>query len=337
MPRLKSIVQLSTNHSFKQPIHHSIYFTRNFGNSYDLSKDFNAYDWILLSDVYIYESSLLNHRTKLREFFCELGISDFLFPITDSTYEQFNSLIQIQSVSMNRKLFLVLQELYSNFCDNEKFIKHLRQSIWIPTIQIFYSYNEQKDQIELNRISKLDKPNNIYIKNKQIQQIFGQHVQYVDVDIDFNSSFRAAIGLIEHVTLNDICSMLLHWCKNSIFYTSMSHMQNIYEYISQNMNMNELRNLINSQSIFFIPVSSSLPSNRTNIVRGRFVNIVEVYWHDSTNLFVKYSSSLKMMNFIFLEQYYIEQKSIFIDSFSIRLNPTVEDYINLLSINLFKY
>ncbi|CAF4011263.1 unnamed protein product, partial [Rotaria sp. Silwood1] len=120
------------------------------------------------------------------------------------------------------------------------------------------------------------------------------HIQYIDIDIDINSSFANDIGLIKHITLVDVISMLLNWCNNSIFYTSISHMQNIYQYIYENMNINELRDLINTKSIFFVPYSSSL--NHTDIVRGRFVNISEVYWYDSTNLFIKYSSLLKITN-----------------------------------------
>ncbi|CAF0749457.1 unnamed protein product [Rotaria sordida] len=329
MTQLKSIVQLLTNDNFKQPIHDSIYFTPKYGNPYDLSKDFNTYNWILISDEYIPENSSLNYRKKLHEFFSELGISNFLFPIQDSTYKQFNSLIQIQSISMNKKLFLALQETYTRCHNNELFLNHLKESIWIPTIQIFYSYNEH---IELNQIHKLDKPNNIYLKTKQIEQLFGQHVQYIDIDIDinFNSSFANDIGLIEHITLTDVISMLLNWCKNSIFYTSFSHMHNIYEYIYENMSINELRELINNKSIFFVPISSLSSVDCTSIVRGKFVSISEVCWYDSTNLFVKYSSCLNTINHYLLESYYTEQKSIFLDTFSIPLNPTIEEYINLL-------
>jgi hypothetical protein len=224
---------------------------------------------------------------------------------------------------MNRKLFLALQETWSN--DNELFLKYLKESIWIPTIQIIYSYNKQIDQIELNKIHRLDKPNKIYLKTKQIQQIFGQHVQYIDVEINPNSSFANDIGLIEHITLNDIIAMLFHWCECSIFYTSISHIQNIYEYIYQNMNINELRELIQNKPIFFVPISSSVLDS-TNIIRGKFVGITEICWTDSTNLFVKYSSN----NRYILETYYTEQKSIFLDIFAIPLNPTIEEYIDLL-------
>ncbi|CAF4311132.1 unnamed protein product, partial [Rotaria sp. Silwood2] len=328
MSRLKSIVQLLTNDNFKSPIHNSIYFTPKYNNPYDLLKDFNGYKWILISDKYIPENSSLNYRKKLHEFFSELSISNFLFPINNSTYEQFNSLIKLQSISMNKKLFLALQETYTMFHNNELFLKYLKESIWIPTIQIIYSYNEQINHIELNKIHKLDKPNNIYIKTKQIEQLFQQHVQYIDVNIDFNSSFANDIGLIQNITLVNVISMLINWCNNSIFYTSISHMQNIYEYIYENMSINELRELINNKSIFFVPILSSL--NRTNIVRGRFVNISEVCWCDSTNLFLKYSSLLKTTNRYLLEPYYTEQKTIFLDTFSIPLNPTIEEYINLL-------
>jgi len=222
---------------------------------------------------------------------------------------------------MNRKLFLALQDIWLN--ENDLFLKYLKESIWIPTSQRIYSYNKQ---IQFNEIYRLDKPNKIYLKTKQIQKIFRQHVQYIDVEINSNSSFANDIGLIEHITLNDIISMLLHWCENSIFYTSISHMQNVYEYIYQNMNINELRELVNNKPIFFVPISSL---DSTSISQGKFVSILEICWSDSTNLFEKYSSN----NRYTLESYYSEQKTIFLDIFSIPLNPTIDEYIHLLGID----
>ncbi len=283
-------------------------------------KDFNGYNWILLSDEYIRE----NDCKRLHEFFSQLGVSDFLFPINNWSYEQFNSLINIQSITMNRKLFFALQETWLTVNENELFLKHLQESLWIPTIQNSYSYN---DQIQINQIHGIDKPKNVYIKTKQIERLFGQNVPYIDAEVNSNSSFVNDLGLIKHITLTDVISMLLHWCGKSIFCTSIYHIQNIYEYIYQNMSINELRELINNKPIFFIPISS----DSRKIICGRFVGLSEVCWSDSTNLFAKYSSN----NRFILEPYYSEQKSIFLDIFAVPLNPTIDEYINLLGIDLF--
>ncbi|CAF4273238.1 unnamed protein product, partial [Adineta steineri] len=181
MSRLKSIVQLLTNKNFQQPTQTSIHFTPKYGNPYDLLKDFSTYNWILLSDEYIMNISSSNERKKLHQFFSELGVSDFLFPIDNWTYEQFDSLINIQSMSINKRLFTILQENWMITKETELFLKHLKDSIWIPTIHMSYSYNEQIDHIEINKICKLNQSNNIYIKTKQIQKLFEQHVTYVDV------------------------------------------------------------------------------------------------------------------------------------------------------------
>ncbi|CAF1202196.1 unnamed protein product [Adineta steineri] len=328
MSRLKSIIQLLTNKNVQQPTQTSIHFTPKYGNPYDLSKDFSTYNWILLSDEYIMNISSSSERKKLHQFFSELGVSDFIFPINNWTYEQFDSLINIQSISINKRLFTILQENWLITKETELFLKHLKDSIWIPTIHSSYSYNEKLDQVEINKICKLNQSNNIYIKTKQIQKLFEQHVTYVDVEIDSNSSFANDLGLIEHITLDDVISMLIHWCEKSIFYTSISHMQNIYNYIYQNMSRNELQDLINTKPIFFVPIDSSVDGK--NIIRGRFVSLSEVCWSDSTNLFIKYSSSFKTNSRFIIEPYYTEQKAIFLDTFAISLNPTVEEYINLL-------
>jgi hypothetical protein len=315
-----------TNENFKQPINYSIHFTPTYGNPYDLSRDFHGYNWILLSDEY---SQDIKDRKKLHQFFSELGVSNFLLPVTNSTYEQFNALIHMQSRSTNRKLFLALEEIWTK--ENEEFLGYLKESSWIPMVQINYSLNKETNQIESHEIQGFDQPNKVYLKTKQIQRIFGPYVPYLDVEINRNSSFVHDIGLIEHITLTDILSMLFHWCENSIFCTSLSHMQNIYEYIYQNMSMNELRELINHKPIFFVPLSSVL--DRTDVVAGRFVGVGEICWLDPTNLFAKYS----LKNRLILEPFYTEQKSIFLDMFAIPLNPTIEECIQLLGIDIFHY
>ena len=232
---------------------------------------------------------------------------------------------------MNKKLFSALQETWSAVNENELFIKHLKESTWIPTIHTSYSSNDQSDQIR-----QLNNANNIYIKTKQIERLFGQNVRYLDVEINSNSSFANDLGLIKQIALADVISMLLHWCDNSIFYTSILHMQNIYEYMYQNMSINELRELFQNKPIFFVPFS--LPSDQSSIICGKFVGITEVCWSDTTNLFAKYSSSFITNNRYTLEFYYAEQKAIFLDVFSVQMNPTIEEFVDLLGTdfrNLF--
>ncbi|UJR23006.1 hypothetical protein I4U23_026032 [Adineta vaga] len=324
MPRLKSMIPLITNHGFKQPNQISIHFTPKYGNLYDLSKDFHTYNWTLLSDDYIQHISSSIDRKKLHKFFSELGVSDFLLPINSWTYEQFNSLINVQSISMNKRIFLALQETWLTTKENEDFARHLKDSVWIPTIHHCYSYNEQTNEIEVNKTSKLTKPNETYVKTKQIQRLFAQHVPYINVEINPNSTFTNDIGLIDHITPSDIISMLIQWCTNSIFFTSLSHMQYIYE----NIIMDDLRELIQQKSIIFVPISSSI--DMKEIVRGRFLGLSEVCWLDPTNLFAKYSSSFKSIHRFILEPYYTEQKMIFLNTFGVQLHPSIDEYIDLL-------
>ncbi|CAF1164398.1 unnamed protein product [Adineta ricciae] len=320
MSRLKSIIPLLTNHHFKQPNQTSIHFPVAYGNPYDLPKDFHAYNWTLLSDDYIQHISSSTDRKNLRKFFADLGVSDFLLPMNAWTYEQFDSLIRTQSISLNKRLFLALQETWTTTTGNEEFAQHLKDSIWLPTTQHDYSYNEATDETEIKKVVNLSKPKDAYIKSKQIYQLFGQHVPYVNVEIDPNSTFSTEIGLIHHVTSSDVISMLIQWCQSSIFFTSLSHMQYVYKYIYENAKINEIRELIQQNSIFFVPIDPG---------RGKFVGLSDVCWYDSTNLFTKYTASQSNHRCI-LEPYYTEQKSIFVDTFGVPLHPTIDEYINLL-------
>lgn len=328
MAQLKSSIQLWTNHRFQQPLHASIHFTPQSGNPYDLLGEFNAYDWTLLSDDYLQQLAPSVDLAKLHRFFSLLGVRDFLLPVSDWTYEQFDCLIKRQSISMNKRVFLALQQTWRSTEDNERFIEHMRKSEWIPTVQYQYSYDDQTDQLDRNELSQLRRPTAVYIRTQQIEQLFEQHVPYLSIDVDSNSTFAHDLGLIDSVTASDVIAVLSQWCATSMFCSSISHLQSIYRYIYQNMDIDEVRNLASEKPIFFVPKSAS--ADNTGIVRGRFVRRDDVCWCDPTNLFAKYASSMEAQLRYILEPYYSDQKAIFLDVFAVSPNPTVDEYLALL-------
>jgi len=314
LTRLKSIIQLSTNEQFRNSERSVIHFSTAYGNPYDLTKDFPGIDWTFLDDEYVRK---IHDRKRLHEFFSQLNVRDFLFPLNDQTNQILTLLINKQSRKINRKLFLALQKFWSD--ENQSILSFLRQSQWIPTIEFIYEENQLKELLRLHR------PTNVYQKTKPIESLFDIHVQYLDIDCELNSAFGRDLGLIDRVTIEDFMTKFNQWIDQIEFCTSKEHLNNVYEFLSENLNRNEIREFIRTKSMFFISMNEF-----DSMIQGKFVNINEIYWTDPTNLFRKYSWSSRFQ----LEFYYKSQKTIFLDIFSIPIYPEFDEYIQFLGKSL---
>ena len=298
-------------------------------------EDFPTYPWLLLSDGYLRHASSSVDRRKLRQFFAELGVRDFLFPIDRWTCEQFDALVERRSFSMNRKLFLIIQEHWSTLNEVEQnelmhssLFQHCKQFEWIPTVQICYSVNEQQDQIDSTPIQALHPAAQTYMRSKVNERLLAGHVPYLDADLTVHASFAIALGLIEQIAVPQLIATLLQWSQ-SIFCTSLAHMQNVYDYLGQHMNREDLRQLIEHHPIVFVP---EILTERTAIVRGKFCHRSQVCWQDPSNLLRKYSPTMETKPRAILDLFYAEQKSLFLDILTIPLHPTIDEYIALLGI-----
>ena len=203
MVRLKSIVQLSTDDgSIASPERTPIQFGVSYGNRYDLVNEFPGYSWAVLSDEYLREVSSSSDRKKLRQFFSELGVTDFLLPVNPWTCEQFDSLVATRSTATNKKLFLALQDYWLKLNDDDErkdimhstFFEHARQLPWIPSLSMSFSFDPDADRIVSTVHRQLSPANQLYLRTKQTERLFGEHVPYLDIDIDFNSSLATDLG-----------------------------------------------------------------------------------------------------------------------------------------------
>ena len=335
MTRWKSIIHLSTNAHFRSPEHNSIHFSTHYGNPYNLLEDFPTYPWLLLSDGYLRHASSSVDRRKLHQFFSELGARDFLFPINRWTCEQFDALVERRSIPMNRKLFLIIQDHWSTLNEVEQnelvhssLFQHCKQFEWIPTVQICSSVKEQDDQIESTPVQTLHQATQTYMRTKVNERLLAGHVPYLDADLTRHASFAIALGLIEQIALPQLIAALLQWSQ-SFFCASLAHMQNVYDYLDQHMNREDLRQLIEHHPIVFVP---EVVTERTAIVRGKFCHRSQVCWQDPSNLLMKYGSTMETKPRAILDSFYPEQKSLFLDALAIPLYPTIDEYIALSGI-----
>ena len=229
---------------------------------------------------------------------------------------------------MNRKLFLILHDYWSTLNEVEQneltqtsFFQHCQQFEWIPTGQICASGDEQP-----TLIPSLHQATQTYLRTKVNERLLADHVPYLDAELNVQSSFTTALGLIDQIALPQLIATLLQWCQSS-FCTSLAHMQNVYEHLGQTMNQEDLRQLIEQHPIVFVPETLA---ERTTIVRGNFLHRSQTCWQDPSNLLLNYASSMQTKPRSILEPFYAEHKSLFLDTWAIPLTPTIDEYIALL-------
>ncbi|XP_050398302.1 uncharacterized protein LOC126816138 isoform X1 [Patella vulgata] len=78
LEELKSIVQIATNHGFKNPKKDSIHFTARYNNPIDLQRQLQGYDWVLVDGEYLTQGPVGLAAQQWRDFLTKLGVIDFL-------------------------------------------------------------------------------------------------------------------------------------------------------------------------------------------------------------------------------------------------------------------
>ena len=76
------------------------------------------------------------------------------------------------------------------------------------------------------------------------------------------------------------------------FFTSMSHISNVYTYIYENLVPRDLEDLLNQHCVIFCPEITTSRTLETTLIRGKFLSQDNVWWNDHTGLFDKYSERI---------------------------------------------
>lgn len=147
--------------------------------------------------------------------------------------------------------------------------------------------------------------------------------------------------------LNDFLDTFELWLdgSNGISCFTLTQLYHIYNLLANSINYERsestrIRQLIASRPFIFLP-SVFDTNNRVDFeskaFTGRFYSPVELFWHDPTGLFTKYSSTELVSMPLFLEPIYAPQnaktdhiRQIFTNEFGVAVMPTIDDYVALL-------
>jgi hypothetical protein len=252
-------------------------------------------------------------------------------------------------------LLIHFQDYWSKSNENERstvihstFFQHIKTCSWLPTIERCHKIDEQTCEIRSIHMQTFHRSNDIYLRTASIERLLADHVPYLDIDVAIDPLFANQLGLtydrlshvdidcfvrrlgvIEQITHVELLVQLMHWSQ-STFSTTVIHMENVYEYICQQMNIDDVRTLIDEHPFIFIPIERA---ERHVIVNGKFIARSCLCWQDSSNLLSKYAASMNVSMPVTLDMFYAEHKHLFVHTLAIRLQPTIDEYILVLSRN----
>ncbi|KAK8913915.1 hypothetical protein KSP39_PZI024215 [Platanthera zijinensis] len=316
---------ISTNNGYLCPLEKPIHFSKEFCNPFDMKILMNDIDieWNELDIIYLQHpttQSLFNGLNKWRDFFLELGVTDFL---------------QVRSVEKNVQDVLDMDpmsvSIYSDVRNGESVIKdwespelvnllsalstkkHLDKCKYL--LQIFdkmwdgcyglkskchnpFRSGEQLNKLESSFmrclrkfkwvVSSLDDelhyPQDVFHDCKAVHSILGAAAPYTVPKVKCKR-FVEDIGLKVQVTLDDVIRVSKHW-RNSKISASILQMTKLYTFVRDELSKSK-GNIIDFKSniIIFVPSVSKFEKN--DVVPGTFMLPEILYWHDPTGCMEK--------------------------------------------------
>ncbi|XP_059632156.1 protein NO VEIN-like isoform X2 [Cornus florida] len=312
-----------TNHGYKRPAEVSIHFSKAFGNPVEVNKLVDGMDlkWHEVDVSYLKHPMiklLSGGMMKWREFFQELGITDFMHvaltekSITDISHAGVNKMMLdwdlispgsiakdwesqelIQLLSQlsssgdrirSKYLLEVLDTLWDDcFCDKVTGYCNLNsagdsRSFKSSFISSLYDYRWVASSIN----DELHYPKDLFYECDAVRSILGATAPYAVPKVR-SEKFLADIGFKTQINLDDILAVLQVWRRSETpFKASIAQMSKFYTFVRNEMvtSKQKIAEELHSGPFVFVPYSCG--SRHEDVVPGVFYSPQEVYWYDPT-------------------------------------------------------
>lgn len=174
------------------------------------------------------------------------------------------------------------------------FIRDLKENIRVPTTQ-----------------NTLAKPSETFLNKPEIQELLGDTVCYLAVEIK-NEDFIKSIGINTEANVESV----LNYLQSLVVQRSedKEKFERLYKFLDEHFDKDEtkIKEEFARSSLIFVPDTGK-----------RYYNSKEVIWEDVSDVFGK--------NGIYLEKYYSKEfEKFFVEKLGISKKPTPEDYANVL-------
>lgn len=324
MSELRGKAVIMTSLGCRRPIEVSIHFSREYGSPIDVNKLISPTDlkWHVLDIAYLKHPAterLPSSRDKWREFFKELGVSDFVHvaqvekgvadippPIFKSIMSD-GCLISPDSVVRDWESNELVDLLYSvsliGDCERSKYLLEALDMLWddnygnkstgyckmIPNDETKFfkssftsSINDFK-WVASSMDSELHYPKDLYYDCDTVCSILGVSAPYAVPKVR-SVKLLNDIGFKTRVTLDDALTLLRMWRRTAIpFKACVTQMSKFYAFIWNEISCSrqQIMEEFHSGPFIFVPCASGYQHD--DIVTGIFLPHGEVYWHDPTS------------------------------------------------------
>nr|GMD70176.1 uncharacterized protein LOC109178973 isoform X1 [Ipomoea batatas] len=329
---LRNKALILTNHGYKRCAEVPIHFSKEYENPIDMKQLVVgiSVEWLEVHNIYLKHpitQLLPGGISKWRNFFMELGITDFVQIVQVEKSIADLSPIVLQNITWDKDLISggsnikdwestelvhLLSQLSANH-DKEK-SKHLLEildSLWDDCFSdkvkgFFFSSNGEKKVFESSFASslcntrwivsrmddELHHPKDLFYDCEAVHSILGAFAPYAVPKQVRSKKLVSAIGLKTQVTVDDALSILKVWTRSeSSFRPRLSQMSKFYTFIWNEIATSELRVVNDLCDGPFIFVPHIFGSSPEDAVSGVFLSRKEVYWHDSTG----FTDQMKMV------------------------------------------
>ncbi|CAH9142188.1 unnamed protein product [Cuscuta epithymum] len=311
-----------TNYGYKRCAEVPIHFSKEYENPIDMKQLVTGIgvQWVEVHNVYLEHpitKLLPGGISKWRNFFMELGITDFVQVVQVEKSMTDISPIVLRSITWDKDLFsreLIVKDweskemvhLLSQLCVNNdkeksKHFLEILDSLWDDCFSdkvdgFFFSSNGERKVFESSFVSSLRDvqwivssmddvlhfPKDLFFDCESVRSILGASAPYALPKVK-SHKLVSVIGFKTQATVGDALSILKVWARSeSSFRASLSQMAKFYTFIWNGLSTSELHivnDLCDSPFIFVPHMCISWPEDA---VSGIFLSSKEVYWHDST-------------------------------------------------------
>uniref|UniRef100_A0A0D9W0A9 Uncharacterized protein n=1 Tax=Leersia perrieri TaxID=77586 RepID=A0A0D9W0A9_9ORYZ len=320
MSELRRRPILLTNHGYKCSSDEPIHFSKEYGNSVDISKLLLNVEikWIELDSCYLMnhgsDSSSLFELKKWRQFFEEMGVTDFVQVVkveknisqagsflagrlsqghnsgTPCTVHDWESpeLVSILSTFSSKKcrencmyLLEVLDKLWdAHYSEKTRIHTDTHSGENIPVESSFMNSIRSFKWIASAMDEDLHYATDLFYSTEEVRSILGSMAPYAVPQV-CSRSLGKEIGFKIKVSHSDALMILKSWIGSQApFSASMDQMCKFYTFVSEGFAA-----AIDIKQEFLSCPSIFTPLNRARSsepVPGKFLSPKELYWHDPT-------------------------------------------------------
>nr|XP_019705685.1 uncharacterized protein LOC105044003 isoform X2 [Elaeis guineensis] len=312
-----------TNHGFKCPDEEPIHFGKEYGNPVDIHKLIGTVDikWIELDAAYLKHSSTQSRlfvMKKWREFFQELGITDFVqvtcvrkhVPdylcttsggmicdedfivaapfIHDWESSELGNMLSTFSSKKCREKCIYLLEVLDKLWDDcysakaRSYVGSKSTEDKRPIKSSFIKSIQKIKWVASSMDQELHFSKDLFYDCEEVRSILGSMAPYAVPQVT-SKLLLEEIGFKTQVSFSDAITLLHTWRMSKASFTASTvQMSTFYTFISDGVATSKLKmnEEFLSSSLIFIPYISA--SMHDDVVSGTFFPPKDVYWHDPT-------------------------------------------------------